>query len=88
MLRHKYIALAVLGFLQAADGLTTRAALHAGAIEGNPLVRDLGLWPAKLLALIIFALIVWRAKKMTIPWIACAVYALVVFSNLLLAVRR
>ena len=68
----KRIALLVLLLLQAGDLLSTKAAIHAGAAEFNPIVRDLGLWPAKLLTLALIALLV-RTTSMTRVWVVCGV---------------
>jgi hypothetical protein len=83
----KKIALLILLLLQAGDMVSTKAAVHAGAVELNPLVRDLGLWPAKLLTLGLIALLVWRARSMTRVWVVCGLYTLVVANNLFFALK-
>ena len=62
--------------------MSTKAATHAGAVELNPIVANLGLWPAKLLALALVILLVWRAKSMARIWVICGLYALIVANNL------
>jgi Domain of unknown function (DUF5658) len=75
--------------LQAADGLSTRAALAVpGALELNPLVRSVGLWPAKLLVLALVLLLALRTKKPQRVWTLCGLYAVIVGSNLLLLARH
>jgi hypothetical protein len=83
----KKIALLFLVVLQAGDLLSTKAATHAGAVELNPLVRDMGLWPAKLLTLALVALLIWRAKSLTKIWVLCGLYTLIVTNNLFLALK-
>jgi hypothetical protein len=83
----KRIALLFLVILQAGDMLSTKAATHAGAVELNPIVRDMGLWPAKLLTLALIALLVWRAKSMTKIWVLCGLYTLIVANNLFWALK-
>ena len=81
-LNRKIIPFIVLGLLQVADLLSTRMALTIpGVMELNPLVRELGLWPAKLLVLGFIALLVYRTKSLRRLWGVCAVYALIVASN-------
>jgi len=58
-----------------------------GVRELNPLVRELGLTGAKLLAFGIIVLFVWRAKNIGRVWAACGVYAAVVASNALLFLK-
>jgi hypothetical protein len=81
------IALLILLLLQAGDLVSTKAAVHAGAVELNPLVRDLGLWPAKLVTLGLISLLVWRAKSMTRVWVVCGLYTLIVTNNLIWALK-
>jgi len=83
----KKIALVFLVVLQAGDMLSTMAATHAGAVELNPIVRDMGLWPAKLVTVALVALLVWRAKSMTKIWVLCGLYTLIVANNILLVLR-
>ena len=46
----------------------------AGAADLNPMVRDLGLWTAKLLTLGLIAALVWRAKSMTRVWVVWPIH--------------
>lgn len=85
-LNRKLIAFLILCLLQAGDLLSTRLATSIGAIESNPLVHNLGLGEAKLLALGVSFLLVWRAKRMGRVWAACGIYAATVVSNVLLFV--
>ena len=79
----------VLALLQAGDIFSTRMALTIpGVMELNPLVRELGLWPAKLLVLGFIALLVYRTKSRRRLWAACGVYALIVASNILVFVTH
>jgi hypothetical protein len=88
-LNRKTIPFIVLGLLQVGDLLSTRMALKIpGVMELNPLVRELGLWPAKLLVLGFIALLVYRTKSMIRLWGVCGVYALIVASNVLLFVTH
>lgn len=85
----KIVPLLVLSVLQAADLFSTRIALRIpGITELNPLVRDLGLWQAKLLVLGLVVLLVWRSKSIKRLWAVCAIYALMVGSNLLLVITH
>jgi hypothetical protein len=75
--------------LQAADGLSTRAALAIpGARELNPLVRGVGLWPAKLLVLALALLLALKTEKPQRVWTLCGLYAVIIASNLLLLARH
>lgn len=48
---------------QLADYLSTRYGLSTGrAIEGNPLVRDLGLWQAKIIGQVVFTYLQYQVK--------------------------
>ena len=68
---------------------STRMALNIpGVMELNPLVRELGLLPAKLLVLGFIALLVYRTKSLKRLWAVCGVYALIVASNVLLFVTH
>jgi Domain of unknown function (DUF5658) len=81
----KWIPLAVLGLLQAADGLSTRAALAIpGSVELNPLVRSLGLWPGKLLVLALVLTLAYITTRPRRLWALCGVYGLILTSNSLL----
>ncbi|MFZ0311321.1 MAG: DUF5658 family protein [Candidatus Korobacteraceae bacterium] len=85
----KIIPFLVLGLLQVGDLLSTRMVLKIpGVMELNPLVRELGLWPAKLLVLGFIALLVYRTKSLKRLWVVCGVYALIVASNVLLFVTH
>lgn len=84
---NKLIPLAILCALQAGDIISTRIAIAHGAVEMNPLVGHLGLWPAKLLVFLAAALLAYRARKTWLMWAGCAVYAAIVASNLLVAIR-
>jgi len=59
-----------------------------GVMELNPLVRELGLWPAKLIVFGFIALLVYRTKSLKRLWAVCGVYALIVASNVLLFVTH
>ncbi len=84
-LNRRVVPLLVLGVLQLGDLFSTRMAMKVpGVLELNPIVRRLGLWDAKLLAVALIVLLAWRAKKMGPLWTACGVYACVVVSNVLL----
>ncbi len=84
-LNRKIVPLLVLGVLQLGDLFSTRMAMKVpGVLELNPLVRGLGLWDAKLVAVVLIVLLAWRAKRMGPLWTACGVYACVVASNVLL----
>ncbi len=88
-LKGKIFPFLVLALLQAGDLFSTRMALTIpGVTELNPLVRELGLWPAKLLVLGFFALLVYRTKSRRRLWAACGVYAVIVASNVLLFVTH
>jgi hypothetical protein len=88
-LNRKFIPFLVLGLLQAGDLLSTRMALKVpGVMELNPLVRELGLWPAKLIVFGFIALLVYRTKSLGRLWAVCGVYALIVASNVLLFVTH
>ena len=86
MTRAKWLALCALALLQAADALSTRAALRVpGIVELNPLVRYLGLWPAKVIVLAAAAIVLWRTRKPSRMVAVCGYYCLVVMSNLWVA---
>lgn len=88
-LSQKIVPLLVLCVLQAGDLLSTRLALKIpGVIELNPLVRAFGLWPAKLLVCALVLVLVWQAKRMRRLWTLCAIYAVIVASNVLLFVTH
>jgi hypothetical protein len=80
--KQKWVALWVLVALQIGDLVSTHLALSAhGVVELNPLVREMGLWPAKLLATALIAALVWRVRSLSRVWGVCAVYSLLVISN-------
>jgi hypothetical protein len=85
----KIVPFLVLALLQAGDLFSTRMALRIpGVMELNPLVRELGLWQAKLLVLGFIALLVYRTKSRRRLWAACGVYALIIASNILVFVTH
>ena len=87
-LGRKLVPLLILGMLQVGDLISTRLVLRIpGALEVNPLVRDLGLWHAKILALVIVLLVVWRAKTLRRLWVVCGIYGAVVLSNIFMLLR-
>jgi hypothetical protein len=84
-LNRKIIPFIVLALLQAGDLLSTHMALKIpGVMELNPLVRSLGLWPAKLIVFGFIVLLVCRTNSPKRLWAVCGVYALIVASNVLL----
>ena len=83
LMNPRHIALVALGLLQIGDYLTTRIAFSYGAIESNPLVQVVGLWPAKLLALGIVGLLWWHSRSLARLSVLCGAYAGIVFSNML-----
>jgi len=88
-LNQKIVAFLVLCVLQAADLLSTRLALKIpGVMELNPLVRQFGLWPAKLMVCALLVLLVWQTKRMPRVWALCGIYAVIVASNVLLFVSH
>ena len=88
MTRPKLIVLAVLLLLQAGDLVSTRLALAVpGVVELNPVVRDLGLWPAKLITCGFCIMLVLYEKKLWRTWCVCALGGAIVSSNLLLVWR-
>ncbi len=82
---NRIVPFLILCVLQLGDYISTRLAFKAGAVEGNPLVHALGLWETKVLACAIIALIAWKTTRPKRLWAICAVYVLVVASNLLIA---
>ncbi len=85
----RIIPFVILCVLQVGDLVSTQLALRIpGVHELNPLVRDLGLWPAKLLAFAIIVFLAWRAKTIARLWAVCGFYAAVVASNVLLFVSH
>jgi len=83
-LHQKIVPFLILCILQAGDLFSTRMVLSIpGSLELNPLVREFGLWPAKLLVLGLILLFAWRTKKLARLWAVCGIYALIVGSNML-----
>lgn len=89
MLRVAAHPLALYGYLQLLDLLTTLAFLSYGLTEANPLVRWAiansgsaisGLLAVKLLALILGAL-VWRMGRLRVLWLANLLFAALVVWN-------
>ena len=80
----------ILGALQIGDLISTRLVLAAGGVELNPLVRAFGLWPTKLVALVLlFAWALMSSRKQQARvWMLCGVYALVVIWNIALAITH
>ena len=85
----RFLPLVLLAMLQAADYASTRLAFAHGAVELNPATRGLGIGAAKVVALLVIAILVWRRPKSRwLLWSACGVYLLYVANNLALAVVR
>jgi hypothetical protein len=64
------VLVVLLGLLNLADVLTTKAVLDRGGVEGNPLMRPLveGMWGAalvKLVLLVLIGLLVHRCPRST-----------------------
>ena len=81
----------ILAALQIGDLISTRLVLAAGGVELNPLVRALGLWPTKLVALVLlfgWAALTSSRKQQARAWMLCAVYALVVIWNISLTITH
>ena len=82
----------ILCLLQVADLISTRMALKVpGVLELNPLVRELGLWQSKLTVLILIVILAYwvkKTKRVRAVWLVCAVYSLIVASNMLLIVSH
>ena len=74
--------------LQLADVWTTTQALKTGATEGNPVLawvmaRTGKAWPLlKLILAVGGAYLLWAEGLLWVVWLMCAVYAIVVYSNL------
>jgi hypothetical protein len=86
-MKQKLAIFGLLLILQAGDLLSTRLAFAHGAVELNPLVRALGLWPAKLLAISIVALLLIRATKLRRVWMLVVTYGCIVCWNILLVAK-
>lgn len=88
-LSRKIVPFLILCLLQAGDLLSTRMALTIpGVTELNPLVRQFGLWQAKLLVFGLIVLLAWQTKRMRWLWTLCGIYAVIVASNVLLFVTH
>lgn len=87
-MKRKLIPFVVLALLQAADFASTRLAFSIGAVELNPLVRGLGLWPAKLLVCGLIVLLALRTNRARRLWTLCGVYAFIVSSNMAVALMH
>jgi hypothetical protein len=86
------LCLVLLTLCHLGDYASTRRAFAAGAIEANPLVRRLGLLPAKLLgvALTLTPVLVYGITGATLLYtlLVCLVYAWVIWHNLRVARGR
>jgi hypothetical protein len=81
----KLVPSLILCLLQVGDLLSTRMAMTIpGVMELNPLVRNFGLWQAKLLVFGLIVLLAWQTKRMRRLWTLCGIYAFIVASNVLL----
>ena len=88
-LNQKIIPFLILCLLQLGDLFSTRLALKVpGVIELNPLVREFGLWQAKVLVFGLIVLLAWQTKRMTRLWTLCGIYAVIVASNVMLFVNH
>ncbi len=88
-LNQKIVPFLILCLLQIGDLVSTRFALTIpGVMELNPLVRQFGLWPAKLLVFGLIVLLAWQTKRMRRLWTLCGIYAVIVASNVMLFVAH
>ena len=88
-LNQKVIPFLILCLLQLGDLFSTRLALKVpGVVELNPLVREFGLWQAKLLVFGLIVLLAWQTKRMRRLWTLCGIYAVIVASNVMLFVNH
>ena len=88
-LNQKIIPFLILCLLQLGDLFSTRLALKVpGVIELNPLVREFGLWQAKVLVFGLIVLLAWQTKRMRRLWTLCGIYAVIVASNVMLFVNH
>jgi hypothetical protein len=88
-LNQKIIPFLILCLLQLGDLFSTRLALKVpGVIELNPLVREFGLWQAKVLVFGLIVLLAWQTNRMRRLWTLCGVYAVIVASNVMLFVNH
>jgi hypothetical protein len=84
--RSKWLALGALATLQLGDFISTRLALaRPGVVEIGLLPHYTDLLGAKLFALVLCTLLVVINRKPARLWGVCGVYALIVLSNLRLA---
>lgn len=87
-MKAKWFLFGALCLLQVGDLLSTRLSIGHGNVELNPIVRASGVWEAKLLALILIFLLVWRSKRLCGLWFVTAVYAFIVGWNVCVAATR
>ena len=88
-LNQKIVPFLILCLLQLGDLFSTRLALKVpGVIELNPLVREFGLWQAKVLVFGLIVLLAWQTKRMRRLWTLCGIYAVIVASNVMLFVNH
>lgn len=89
--RMRWVGLVMLVVLNIGDLVTTKLALHGGAIEGNPLSSALishgAINPAKFLTLAVLAWCISRTPPRLFStvavWFVAGVYTMVIASNLL-----
>lgn len=89
--RMRWVGLVLLIILNIGDLVTTKMALHGGAIEGNPfssmLISHGALNPAKFLTLAVLAWCISRTPPRLLStvavWFVAGVYTMVIASNLL-----
>jgi hypothetical protein len=87
----RWAGLLVLALLQVADLVTTKFAIHGGAIEANPISRALiahgAINAAKFGALALLAFSTAKSRPRVITavaiWFVAGIYSMIVFSNLL-----
>ena len=87
----RWLGLAMLTLLQVADLVTTKFAMHGGAIEANPISRALiahsAINPAKFAALALLGYSIAKSRPRISTalaiWFVAGVYTMIVFSNLL-----
>ena len=88
----KKVAVLLLIALQVGDFFTTIAATaSAKVVELNPLINHAGslsigrMGAAKLFAMLISWVVVYRARRMWLVWTTCGIYTAIVISNTILA---
>jgi hypothetical protein len=89
--RMRWVGLVLLVVLNIGDLVTTKMALHGGAIEGNPfssmLISHGAINPAKFLTLAVLAWCISRTPPRLFStvavWFVAGVYTMVIASNLL-----